>query len=107
MQVVCGLFILRGREVFGQYLLGNGTMVTKGSMHGRTTQLSRWWILLGLSGASVFSLGLVIFPDLLFAGVFIKSPPRYGPAPLIGMGLPVAGAVVAVVLAARRYRRRH
>jgi hypothetical protein len=76
-------------------------------MHSRTAQQRRWWILLGLSAASAFSLALVIFPDLLFAGVFIKSPPRFGPAPLIGMGLPVAGAVVAVVLAARRYRRRH
>lgn len=64
-------------------------------------------ILLGLSGVSAFSFGLAMFPDLLFAGVFIKSPPRFGPAPLIGMGLPVAGAVVAVVLAVRRYRRRH
>jgi len=82
-------------------------MATTGSMDGRTMQRRRWWILLGLSGVSAFSFGLAIFPDLLFAGVFIKSPPRFGPAPLIGMGLPVAGAVVAVVLAARRYRRRH
>jgi hypothetical protein len=72
-------------------------------MDAQTTQQRRWWSLLGLSAVSAFSFGLVVSPDLLFAGVFIKSPPRFGPAPLIGVGLPVAGAVVAVVLAARRY----
>jgi len=82
-------------------------MSTKVLTGRRTTQLRRWWTLLGLSGVTAFSFGLMVFPDLLFAGVFIKSPPRFGPAPLIGMGLPVAGAVVAVVLAARRFRRRH
>jgi hypothetical protein len=73
---------------------------------GRGTQgQGAFWKCLVAAGLSSFSLGLIIFPDLLFAGVFIRSPPRFGPAPLVGVGLPVAGAVVAIVLAARRYRR--
>ena len=63
------------------------------------------WRVFALAGLSAFSLGLVIFPDLVVAGVFIRSPPRFGPAPLIGVGLPLVGAVVAVLFAARRYRR--
>jgi hypothetical protein len=56
-----------------------------------------------LAGIVALVLGLAIFPDLLLAGGTRISP---GPAPLIGVGLPIAGAVVAAVLVARHYRRK-
>lgn len=75
----------------------------KGAMAERLTRVRPAWVLLGMC---IFSLGLIALPDFLYAGVFIKSPPRFGPAPVIGAGLSIAGAVVGVIFAARRFRRR-
>lgn len=61
------------------------------------------WLVGVLAGAGIFALGLAVFPELVFAG---PVPPNPGPAPLIGVGLPIAGAVVAAVLVARHYRRK-
>lgn len=63
------------------------------------------WLFGLLAVVGVFALGLAAFPELLLAGT---RPPRpsTGPAPLIGVGLPIAGAVVATVLVALRLRRK-
>jgi hypothetical protein len=54
-------------------------------------------------GAAAFALGLGFVPEFAYAG---DVPPRGAPIPLIGLGLPIAGAVVATVLVARRFRRK-
>jgi hypothetical protein len=54
-----------------------------------------------LVGLAAFAVASIAFPDFLFAG-----GTRAAPAPLIGLGLPIAGAVVATVLVARRFRRK-
>jgi hypothetical protein len=54
-----------------------------------------------LGGLAAFLLG-TIDPALAQR----VSGTRGGPAPLIGVGLPIAGAVIATVLLARRFRRR-
>ena len=41
--------------------------------------------------------------DAALAGAFTNP----APAPLIGFGIPAAGGVLAVVLWARRFRRKH
>ena len=52
-----------------------------------------------VGGAAVALLGMSD-PALSFA-----RPPRSAPGPLIGMGLPVAGIIVATLAAVCRFRR--
>jgi hypothetical protein len=59
-----------------------------------------------LAGLGILVGGGVVEPDLVLAG-FNDPPPSGGPAPLIGIGLPIAGAVVATVLVAHHFRRKH
>lgn len=54
-----------------------------------------------LGGLVVFLLGAI---DPAFAQRV--SGTRGAPGPLIGVGLPIAGAVIATVLVARRFRRK-
>jgi hypothetical protein len=61
-------------------------------------------LVLGLSAlAGVGLVGLFCCEPAL---AMAKPLPRGGPGPLIGLGLPLAGAVVATALIARRFRRR-
>jgi hypothetical protein len=55
-------------------------------------------LLLGTALLTVMSIGDVVFAQ----GKTVISP---GPAPLIGIGLPVAGLALAAVLLIRRYRK--
>jgi hypothetical protein len=68
-------------------------------------RLGAAWLFGVLAAVGVFALGLAAFPELLFAGP-VPTRPSGGPAPLIGVGLPIAGAVVAAVLVARHYWRK-
>jgi hypothetical protein len=59
-------------------------------------------------------LGLIALTGVGLAALYYFEPalamakplPRGGPGPLIGIGLPVAGAVVATLLIVRRFRRK-
>jgi hypothetical protein len=66
-------------------------------------RLGTAWLFGALVVVGVFALGLAAFPELVLAG---PVPPNPGPVPLIGVGLPIAGAVVATVLVALRFRRK-
>lgn len=60
-----------------------------------------------VAGGTALVLGMTVLPDLLHAvDTGVRIPPRGGPAPLIGIGLPIAGAVLATVYFARRFRRK-
>jgi len=49
---------------------------------------------------------LAIPQDAVVAKRPPPHPPKAGPAPLIGVGLPMVGTVLAALLLARRVRRR-
>lgn len=63
------------------------------------------WLLGTLAAFGTLALGLIAFPDLLSAGG-TPAGTVGGPGPLIGVGLPIAGVVLATVFIARRFRRR-
>ena len=58
-----------------------------------------------LFGALVAVGAVSAFPDLLSAGGTVAGTVG-GPGPLIEIGLPIAGVVLATVFIARRFRRR-
>jgi hypothetical protein len=65
--------------------------------------LSRLW----LSGSSIVVFALTALPDSVLADAGCdRAGTCGGPVPLIGVGLPIAGAVLATVLVARRYLRK-
>ena len=59
-----------------------------------------WGYWLTVIGGAAVVLGGMFEPALALA-----LPPRGGPGPLIGIGLPLAGLVVAALVLARRYRK--
>ena len=48
----------------------------------------------------------VVLAAIIDPAFALALPPRGGPGPLIGMGLPLVGLVVATVAIARRLRRK-
>jgi hypothetical protein len=58
-----------------------------------------WGYCLTIAGGAAVVLAATLDPALALA-----RPPRGGPGPLIGMGLPLAGLVVAALAVARRFR---
>ena len=61
-------------------------------------------------GALAVSLAWLAYADPAFAACFPRSacqpPPQGAPGPLIGVGLPLAGAALATLLIVRRFRRK-
>jgi hypothetical protein len=65
------------------------------------------WIGRVLLGACVVSLACLALVEPAFANCFpacTLTPPQPAPGPLIGFGLPLAGAAVAALLIVRRLR---
>jgi hypothetical protein len=59
-------------------------------------------VIVGLTGLAIAALALMGLFDPAFA---FARPPRPTPVPLIGVGLPLAGCVLAALAIARRFRR--
>jgi hypothetical protein len=69
----------------------------------------RYWMGCVLLGAAVASLALLAAVDPAFAQCFPRgacASPEPAPGPLIGVGLPLAGAVVAALLVVRHFRHK-
>lgn len=70
----------------------------------------RSWYSFGVLGACVLALGCVAMIDPALAGCvprFACAPtPQPAPGPLIGFGLPLAGAALAALLAVRHFRHK-
>jgi hypothetical protein len=70
--------------------------------------MERWVVQAALIVFAVFGvilMGMSFEPALACFPPWACSAPQPGPAPLIGAGLPIAGAVLAIVWAAHRFRR--
>lgn len=59
-----------------------------------------------LAAASSLGVGLVGLPSLVLAASSVIPTPLPSPAPLLGVGLPVAGAVIGAVVIARYLRQK-
>jgi hypothetical protein len=55
-------------------------------------------------GLTVAGGAAIVLAETLEPALALARPPRGGPGPLIGMGLPLAGLVVAALAVARRFR---
>ena len=53
---------------------------------------------------TIFGAAAILLTGMLEPALALARPPRGAPGPLIGIGLPLAGLVVAAVALARRWR---